>query len=557
MRKLILILGLIFLIGTANAQREQYELLTAVGEYAMGNVGVASKLLEGIKAKSPANGTVHYYLAKCHTTLGNTRAALVAIEAALALMPDAPDLLALKGQLLIDDRQYEAAAAAFEHLSTLRPGDEQALRISAALAMQTGRPLDAIRYTSDYETRFGFDEMMVDLKRSALLASKQYQEALDYMLRASEALPASPGTLIGLADVQAGLGLSIAAVQSYESAVAIDSTRPDGYLALARYYEMSNNTGAYIAVLERIFGLKTVDAATKIGLFEHSFFLPAPYRDHLNAIRRAAQALLFAETHNPAVRLLYGRFLTYIGRIDDAKEHYINLMQAGANDRELYDRLLDIHFYQKEYPKAEALAMAAINHWPKEGQLELRRLSAQWLSGAHDGALKGIATALKTYRAVDSIAVALYEMRGNLYHEQGDTKRSFADYRRALKIDPNNPLVLNNYAYFLSLAGKDLETALAMATKACEIEKDFSTYLDTKAWVLFCLGRYSQAAEVQQSALAVDRTGSGELLLHYGDILYALGDDTLARDYWRRALKAGSEQKTIDERLARPRAVKP
>lgn len=557
MRKVFLVILLALFVGTAQAQREQYELLTAVGEYAMGNAGVASKLLEGLKGKTPSNGVARYYLAKCYAALGNTKAALAELKEALVLMPDAPDLLSLKGQLQIEEQQYEAAAATFEQLATLRPGDEQALRLAAALAMQTARPKEALRYATDYESRFGFDEMMVDLKRSALLATKQYHEALDYMLSAVEALPTSIGTTIGLADVQAGLNMHLAAVESYHRAVAIDSTRAEGYLALARYHEVRDNTAEYIAALERIFALRSVDPATKIGLFERSFFVPTPYRDHMNAIRRAAQTLLLTETNHPEVRLLYGRFLTYIGRIDDAKEHYTNLLEAGSQERELYERLLDIHFYQKDYTQAEALTRAALGLWPQDGQLELRRLSAQWLAGKQEAALKGIAVALKTHRAVDSITVALYELRGNLYHERGDTKRSFADYRRALKIDPNNPLVLNNYAYFLSLTGKDLEQALAMATLACELEKDFSTYLDTKAWVLFQLGRLTEAAQVQQRALTVDRTESSELLLHYGDILYALGDDTLARDYWRRALKAGAEQKLIDERLARPRAIKP
>ena len=554
-KSIILILTAVLSLGAA-AQREQYELLTAVGEYTIGNVGVASKIFEGLKAKSPSSGTARYYLAKCYAALGNARAALGETEGALALLPDNPDLLALKGQLLIEERAYAEAGAVFERLSVLRPGDEKALRLATALAMQTGRATDAARYATQYETRFGFDEAMVDLKRSALLATKQYYEALEYMARAVDALPASVGTAVGLGDVQAGLGMERAAVESYERAVAMDTTQAEGYLALARYHEAKGNTAEFIAALERIFALKSVDAATKIALFEHSFFVPAPYRDHLNAIRRAAQTLLLAETHNTDVRLLYGRFLTYIGRVDDAKEHYINLMEAGADDRELYERLLDIYFYQKQYAKAEALALAAQNHWPRDGQMELRRLSAQWLAGEQDAALRGIGAALKTYRTVDSIAVALYELRGNLLHEQGN-KGWKADYNRALKIEPDNALVLNNYAYFLSLEGKELDRALEMATRACELQKDFSTYLDTKAWVLFGLGRLSEAAEVQQRALSVDRTGSPELLVHYGDILYALGDDTLARDYWKRAQKAGAAEKEIEERLARPRAVKP
>ena len=78
------------------------------------------------------------------------------------------------------------------------------------------------------------------------------------------------------------------------------------------------------------------------------------------------------------------------------------------------------------------------------------------------------------------------------------------------------------------------------------------TYLDTYAWVLYKTGDYAEARKVMQQALPLDREQSPELLIHYGDILWALGEEFMASVYWKKARDAGWEPVAeIEERLAR------
>ena len=109
--------------------------------------------------------------------------------------------------------------------------------------------------------------------------------------------------------------------------------------------------------------------------------------------------------------------------------------------------------------------------------------------------------------------------------------------------------MLNNYAYFLSLEERDLERALEMTTRANTLERNNPTYLDTKAWVLYKLGRYAEAKKVMQQALSLNRGKSAEYPLHYGDILHALGEEFMARTYWRKALEMGADAKEIEKRF--------
>ena len=139
--------------------------------------------------------------------------------------------------------------------------------------------------------------------------------------------------------------------------------------------------------------------------------------------------------------------------------------------------------------------------------------------------------------------------RCDVEHRRNNMKECYKAYEKALKLNPDNEGVLNNYAYFLSLENRDLERALKMVCRALELSANNPTYLDTKAWVLYKLGRYAEAKKVMQQALSFDRSQGYEYALYYGDILYALGEEFMAKVYWRKALERGADKDEITRRF--------
>ena len=110
-------------------------------------------------------------------------------------------------------------------------------------------------------------------------------------------------------------------------------------------------------------------------------------------------------------------------------------------------------------------------------------------------------------------------------------------------------MVLNNYAYHLSVIDKGLDQALKMAKRATELSPNNATYLDTLAWVYYKLGMYEDAKKAMQQAMSFDKDKSSELALHYGDILDALGSTFMAQTYWRKALERGADAEIIRQRV--------
>lgn len=124
---------------------------------------------------------------------------------------------------------------------------------------------------------------------------------------------------------------------------------------------------------------------------------------------------------------------------------------------------------------------------------------------------------------------------GNSLYNLGQKDSAFVNFERALKLNPNDDQVLNNYAYFLSLEKRDLEKAKTMAERVVKKNPKNSTYLDTYAWVLFQMGKYQDAQQQMDAAIKNDPNPSGVILEHYGDILYHLGKTQEAISWWKKA----------------------
>jgi Tfp pilus assembly protein PilF len=73
-------------------------------------------------------------------------------------------------------------------------------------------------------------------------------------------------------------------------------------------------------------------------------------------------------------------------------------------------------------------------------------------------------------------------------------------YRRALSLEPENPVRLNDLAYFLIDKELDINEGLKLVDKALELKPDYYNYLHTKGWGLYRQGKYQEALGILQKS---------------------------------------------------------
>jgi tetratricopeptide (TPR) repeat protein len=91
-------------------------------------------------------------------------------------------------------------------------------------------------------------------------------------------------------------------------------------------------------------------------------------------------------------------------------------------------------------------------------------------------------------------------------------------------------------ALFYADQGIKLQEALELARTELAVRHDIYTW-DTLGWVLYRSGRFQEAAEAINKALAL-HTNDSLLLFHAGMIYHSLAKDSEAEDFLRRALRA-------------------
>ena len=79
-------------------------------------------------------------------------------------------------------------------------------------------------------------------------------------------------------------------------------------------------------------------------------------------------------------------------------------------------------------------------------------------------------------------------------------EKAEAILREALSLEPENPTILNNLAYFLIDKDRNLNEGIELIDKVLELNSDNYEYLDTKGWGLYKQGKYMEALDMLQKS---------------------------------------------------------
>lgn len=147
----------------------------------------------------------------------------------------------------------------------------------------------------------------------------------------------------------------------------------------------------------------------------------------------------------------------------------------------------------------------------------------------------------------------MYAILGDLHHRLGEDEQAFEAYDSCLIYRPDDALVLNNYAYYLSLRKQDLDRAEQMSRRSLEKEGQNPTYLDTYAWILFQQRRYDEAKVYIDSVLVLlgdsATADDASLIEHAGDIYAKCGQTEQAVEYWKQALGLGQDNALLNKKI--------
>lgn len=454
---------------------------------------------------------------------------------------------------LISSRKYSQAIPAYRRLMRLSPNDIDAYHALAILYSFNKMPYSAISVLDSAELRIGYHPYLGEMKLRLLIDTRQYDKAIEVGIEGVEEQPYDTNARINLAEAYEVAGRDSLARATLDAAFLIDSTNLDILVALSAYYERRGDTRRMLDYEERLLADDRVSVADKLYRIESFTSNRNFYAQNYIRIGGIIQRLAIAHPNNREVIDCYAEHMIALGNIDQAAEYLRTHLDNEASLANHYIDLMQIYHYLERIEELLEVLEAATLRYPTDISIISFAGFLSMEYSSHDKAIEWFRLALKVC-ASDEECSELWGYIGDVYHDMGNDKRAFKAYRKALNYNPENVLVLNNYAYFLSLLDQDLERALIMSKKAVDLESNNASYVDTYAWILHCLGRNEEAKKIMMTALSLSAQRDTSLLIHYGDILWALGEKFMADTYWKKAVEQGYDKHALEEHIAEVKA---
>lgn len=454
---------------------------------------------------------------------------------------------------LISARKYSQAIPAYRRLMRLAPNDIDAYHALAILYSYNQMPYSAISVLDSAELRIGYHPYLGEMKLHLLIDTHQYDKAIEVGIKGVEEQPYDTNARINLAEAYEVAGRDSLARATLDAAFLIDSTNIDILVASSAYYERRGDTRRMLDYEERILDDERVPIEDKLRRIEVFTSNRNFYSQNYIRIGGIIQRLAIAYPNNREVVDCYAEHMIALGNIEQAAEYLRRHLDNEATTADHYVGLMQIYLHINHIEELlEVLEEAALRYPTDISIISFAGfLSMEYSS--HEKAIEWFKTGLKVCTN-DQERSQLWGYIGDVYHDMGNDKRAFKAYRKALGYNPENVLVLNNYAYFLSLLDQDLERALIMSKKAVNLESNNASYVDTYAWILHRLGRNDEAKKMMMTALSLSAQREPSLLIHYGDILWALGEKFMADTYWKKAVEQGYDKHALEEHIAEVKA---
>ncbi len=329
------------------------------------------------------------------------------------------------------------------------------------------------------------------------------------------------------------------------------------------YFVKSEKYHDALAILKKIVENEMITPQQKIGYaFDITSKISASDTVGQKTMEEILNDLYTQYAGDVRTSLLLVDFYSRGAQYDKAKEILRNIIKQYPKYDMAWRQMLYICDQQQEQDSVIFYGEKAEKLFPKDPLYDVYIGYAYLQKGDNNKALKYAQDGIKkvnrrgkgfvdknTGIAYTDYLKQFYGLLGEVYKNMDEYKKSDQAFESGLKIDPHDDMLLNNYAYYLSLRKEKLRKALKMSSETVKRNPDNATYLDTYGWIFYVMGKVKDAEKYIKKALDNGGDTSPEILKHYGDILEKLGKKEEAVKYWKMALEKGGKREELEKRI--------
>lgn len=558
MRKLIILLSVIFLSVTGFADEKKqvdgyqsldeksrlefdYSFMEGVRSKITGDIQAAMGWFDNCLKIYPGSPVVKYELGNILYANEDYNGALQLARAAVSGNQDNMWYKLLLANVLQKKAMIEEACNIYSDIIAKYPDKEEFYLIEAGLYISVEKWQKAIEVYDKYEKEHGITEPVSIEKIKLYTKLNNLKQASSELLKLIKKYPDRNEYLSLLAELYFNYNQDKKGLQILDKILSADPDNGFVHFYLADYYRDKKNEAETEKYVKKGLLSDEIDNSFKVQYILKLIMNPDTTLVSDSQLNGYMDLLMSKYSDDLGVRALHSDFLKKDNKLPEAREELEFILSKDKDNYLIWEELLltcnelmdTVCMYEK--------SVEAIKYFPEQPLPYALAGVSRMMKKDFKNALEFFEDGSKLADGRPELKAQFYSYLADCYYNLDSVQQAFQMFEDVLKINPNDALVLNNYAYYLSLRNERLDQAERMSSKAVKLEPDNGTYLDTYAWVLYMRKDYSQARYYMKIAIEKTKEPSGVLYEHYGDILFMNNDKDEAVKMWKKALELGDD----------------
>ncbi len=526
-----------------------YSFMEGVKCKILGNFQEALGWFDNCLKLLPFSPVVKYEVAALLLAAKDYNGALELTREAVAGNPENVWYRILLANVLQEKSMIEEACEVYADIIAKYPDREEFYLLEAGLYASVEKWQKAIDVCDKYEEHYGITEPVSIEKIKLYTKLGDVKGASNELMKLIRKFPDRSDYLNLLAELYFNYNQDKKGLQILDRLLKAEPDNGFVHFYLADYYLSKKRTEEADAHIrsaltsDKVEGGYKVQYILRLILNADTVSMPESRLDDYMAL------LMEKYSDDLSIRALHSDFLKKDGKLEESKKELEYILSKEKNNYLIWEELLLLCNELQDTAGMYAFSLEAMTYFPDQplpyALAGLKFMMDDDFERALPFFEKGVVLADEN----PALKAQFYSYLGDCHYRSGRVEKAFGMFDEVLKINPNDALVLNNYAYYLALRKENLSRAEQMISQAVKLESDNAVYLDTYAWVLYVRGNYSQAKFYMKLAIEKAKEESGVYFDHYGDILYRNGEKAEAAEMWKKAAELGIEDKEMSEIL--------
>ena len=523
-------------------------LIKATGEKISGDLSYADSIYDKCLEIIPNSAIVHFEKSGIYSSENKINKAIYYAEIAVDLSPKNEWYLANLALLYKENKNYKKSSEIFSKLSNYKPKKVEYLFSLVESYLEENKIKKGIKTLNIIEQRVGDNEEIFLQKHQLYNYLNKRKKALKVLNQLVQKDSSNIRNLGMLAEYYESLNKKDQHIEILEKMLELDSANGLVRLSMFQYYYKNKKYLQGLEELKRVIGSNEVDQTIKTEILSQiSYDQNSPYT--LNNVSDLTKIFLNKHPDNSSILLFYGN-LKFLQQEHDSACHYLRKsLRINPLDYSVWVQLMSSCISMGNYDDALKDATSAIENHPNQPfsyfvKGLVLNINEKYLEAAE--ILKNGINLIIEDHILES---DLYHQLGEAYYKLNDFNKAFENFEYAIKSNPENLILLNNYSYYLALRKQNLIRAEDLIIKTLKSAPENPTFLDTYGWILFQKEQYYKAEEIMFKAIILSEEKVGEILEHYGDVMSKIGKEKEALLFWRKAKKVGDHSKKLDDKI--------